>query len=82
MKKLYLIGAILVAVMILVFAFAQFGSTCVWYVIKGNTKPVLVLLWVAGLGAVMGGLLVLWWNQPKTGSGSADDENGEGGGVE
>lgn len=78
MRKFYLVSAILVAVLILIIAFAQFGATCVWYLIGTNTPPVLVLLQVAGLGAIMGGLLVLWWKQPKPGSESEDDEEGEG----
>ncbi|MBU0706419.1 hypothetical protein KJ657_01990 [Patescibacteria group bacterium] len=82
MKKLYLVSTIIVAVLILVLAFAQFGSTCVWYLIGTNTHPVMVLLWVAGLGAIMGGLLVLWWKTPKEGgAGSEGGDNEEEGSV-
>ena len=75
MKKLYLVGAIVVAVFILVLAFAQFGAVCTWYLLSTNTHPVLVLLWVASLGAVMGGLLVLWWKEPKPGSESEEEDD-------
>lgn len=82
MRKFYLVGAIIVAVLVLVIAAAQFGATCVWYMIPTNSNPVLVLIQVAGLGAVMGGLLILWWKEPKPGSESEDDEDDEGGATE
>ncbi len=74
MKKFYLVSAIIVAVLILVLSFAQFGATCVWYLIDGNTHPVLVLLQVAGLGAIMGGLFVFWWKESSANSVSDGDE--------
>ena len=75
MRKLYLIGAITVGILILIISAAQFGATCQWYLLKGTTHPVLVLLWTAGLGAIMGGLLVLWWKLPKPGSESEDSDD-------
>ncbi|MBN2306719.1 hypothetical protein JXD20_01930 [Candidatus Peregrinibacteria bacterium] len=79
MRKFYLVGAIIVGIMVLILAAAQFGATCVWYLIPTNAHPVLVLIQVAGLGAVMGGLLVLWWKQPKIKT-EGEDENSEEGG--
>ncbi|MDH5597437.1 MAG: hypothetical protein OEY44_04985 [Candidatus Peregrinibacteria bacterium] len=74
MRKFYLVSAVIVAVLILVISFAQLGSTCVWYLFDTNTAPVLVLLQTAGLGAIMGGLLVLFWKLPKEGSEAEDEE--------
>jgi protein-S-isoprenylcysteine O-methyltransferase Ste14 len=65
MRLFYLISAIVIAVLILVISFAQIASTCTWSLIGANASPVFVLLQVAGLGAVMGGLLVLFWKAPK-----------------
>lgn len=81
MRKFYLVSAIIVVILILIIAAAQFGATCVWYFIPTNANPVFVLLQVAGLGAVTGGFLVLWWKQPKEGGGNIDDED-EGGETE
>ena len=77
MRKFYLISAIIVTILILVIAAAQFGATCVWYLLPTNANPVMVLMQVAGLGAVVGGLLVLWWKQPKEGgeAGGEDEDN-------
>lgn len=77
MKKFYLISAIVVTVLILILAFAQVGASCTWFLIKAQSKAFLVLLWVALLGAVDGGLIILWWKQPKPGeeAGGADDDS-------
>ncbi len=64
MGKFYLISAIVIAVVILILSFAQFGATCTWYLIAPNTSAYLVLLQAAGLGAAMGGLLVMFWKTP------------------
>ena len=77
MRKFYLVGAIIVTVLILIIAAAQFGATCVWYFIPTNANPVFVLIQVAALGAVVGGLLVLWWKQPKEKTGNEEDEDGD-----
>ncbi len=78
MRTLYLLGAIVVFLMILVLTLPQFGATCVWYLISPNSSPPFVLFQAAGLGAVMGGLLALFWKTPKPSS-EDDDEEGEGG---
>ena len=57
MKTLYLVGAIIVFLLILVLALPQFGATCVWYLINPNTMPPLVIFQAAGLGAVVGALI-------------------------
>ncbi|MBU1017399.1 hypothetical protein KKA33_00020 [Patescibacteria group bacterium] len=79
MRTLYLLGAIVVFLMILVLTLPQFGATCVWYLISPNSSAPLVLFQAAGLGAVMGGLLVLFWKTPKPGS---DDGEEDGAGAE
>lgn len=65
MKKLYLIGIIVVFLMILIMALPQIGAICSWYTPIGTTaNPVLPLLQIAGLGMVLGGLVVLYWKTP------------------
>ena len=64
MRKFYLIGAIAIALILLILSFAQVGATCTWYLISPNTSAYLVLLQTSGLGAAMGGLLVLFWKAP------------------
>lgn len=79
MKLFYLISAIVVTVFILILSFAQVGASCTWFLISSQAAPFLVLLQLAALGAIVGGLLVLWWKQPKpgaeSGAGNEDDEN-------
>ena len=83
MRKLYLIGAVIIFLLILTIALPQIGSTCVWYLISPNSNPTFVLFQVAGLGTVMGGLLVLLWKTPKEGAEDEDDDEEEsGGGVQ
>jgi len=65
MRLFYLISAIVVFLMILIVSLPQVGATCVWYLINPNTPAFLVLFQVAGLGAVVGGLLILFWKAPK-----------------
>ena len=72
MKLFYLVSAIIVGVFILIISFAQLGASCSWYLFSTNTLPTLVLLQVAALGAVMGGLLILFWKAPRS-----QDENDE-----
>lgn len=78
MKKLYLIGAVIVFLLILVISFAQVGATCTWYLIKSTSPAFLVLLQVAGLGIVLGGLLMAIWKMPKEGAeGEDEDDTGD-----
>ena len=64
MRRIYLISAIVVTVLILVIAFAQFGGTCTLYLVPSS--PVfLIFLQMSSLGAVVGGLLVLFWKAPQ-----------------
>ncbi len=74
MKKFYLIGALVVFLMILIISFAQVGATCTWYLINSTSPAFVVLLQTAGLGAVMGGLLVLFWKVPPMAIEDGDDE--------
>jgi len=81
MRTLYLLGAIVVFLLILILTLPQFGATCTWYLIGTTTSPPLVLGQAAGLGAVMGGLLVLHWKTPKASEeDEEDDEENPGGG--
>ncbi len=78
MRLFYLISAIVVTVLVLVISFAQIASTCTWSLIGANASPVMVLLQVAGLGAIIGGLLVLFWKAPKDdGEVSSSEVKGE-----
>lgn len=78
MKLLYLIGAIIVFLLILILAMPQIGSVCTWYLINSNTNPTFVIFQSAGLGAVMGGLLVMFWKTPKKGAENEEEGNEEG----
>ena len=77
MRLFYLISAILVATIILIIALPQVGATCTWYLIKTTANAVFVLLQMAALGAVMGGLLVLFWKAPKKSELDEDVEESE-----
>jgi len=76
MRKLYLIGAVIVFLLILIISFAQVGATCTWYLINSNSPAFIVLLQTAGLGTVLGGFLILLWKLPKEGSENEDDDDG------
>ena len=75
MRLLYLIGAVIVFLLILVLALPQIGASCTWYLIAATSNATFVLFQAAALGTVMGGLLVLFWKMPK--ESEADDEDGE-----
>jgi hypothetical protein len=79
MNKLYLIGSAVVFLIILILVLPQIAATCVWYAPVGNTTlPAFVLMQAAGLGVILGGLLVLLWKSRKegeTGSGDNDSES-------
>lgn len=64
MKLIYILGSVLVFLLILTLALPQVGTTCAFYLIKTNSNPALVILQSALLGAVLGGLLVLYWKLP------------------
>lgn len=82
MRKFYVASAGVVFLLILIISFAQVGATCTWYLISSNSPAFLVLLQTAGLGAVMGGLLMLWWKFPKADTGEGDDEGDDDMGTE
>lgn len=75
MRKFYLASAGVVFLLILIISFAQVGATCTWYLISSTTPAFLVLLQTAGLGAIMGGLMMLWWKMPKEGAEAGDDDD-------
>ena len=77
MKLFYLISAIVVTVFILILSFAQVGASCTWFLISSQSPAFLVLLQVAALGMIVGGLLVLWWKQPKPGAEAGGGEEGD-----
>lgn len=64
MKKLYLTGTIVTLVLVLVAAFAQFGGTCTLYLFNTNSC-VIPFLQMAALGAIVGGLGIIYWRTPK-----------------
>lgn len=64
MRKFYLVSAIIVGVLILVMSFAQIGATCSLYLFSSDSPVVLTFLQTAGVGAILGGLLVLYWKMP------------------
>ena len=65
MRQFYLVSAVVVGVLFLIMAFAQLGASCTWYLFPSNAPAFLVLLQTAALGAVVGGLLVLFWKTSK-----------------
>ncbi len=70
-----MVSAILVFLIILIITFAQVGATCTWYLINSNSPAFLVLLQTAGLGAIMGGLLILFWKMPKENAGTDEEDD-------
>lgn len=76
MKLFYLIGAIIVFLLILILAMPQIGASCSWYLINGSSNPTFVLFQSAALGAVMGGLLILYWKAPKPADSEDEDSVG------
>ncbi|MBN2087628.1 hypothetical protein JW758_04740 [Candidatus Peregrinibacteria bacterium] len=74
MRTLYLVSSIVIGVLILILASAQFGATCTWYLIGPTTPAFLVIMWAAGLGAAMGGCLIMFWKSPVK---SEDDDDVE-----
>ena len=77
MRRFYLVSAVVVGVLLLIMAFSQLGGTCTLYLFPISMPVVLVFLQVSALGAVMGGLLVLFWKAPQDeeGSGPGSMEN-------
>lgn len=73
MKLFYLIGAVVVFLLILTLGLPQVGTTCAFYLISPSSNPALVIFQAAGLGATLGGLLVLYWKFPR----DEQDEEGE-----
>jgi hypothetical protein len=74
MKKLYPVGMGIVFLFLLVLALPQIAATCSWITPLGSsTSPTLVLFQAAGLGAILGGLGVLYWKSLKE---PEDDEGG------
>jgi len=79
MKKLYLVVAVIVFLLILILALPQFGGTCTFYgPLRGTQSCPVALFQTAGLGGIMGGLLVLFWKESKKGEGGDDDEDDNG----
>ena len=56
----------IILLLLLILALPQIAATCSWYTPLGSsTSPTLVLFQAAGLGAVLGGLSVLYWKALK-----------------
>jgi hypothetical protein len=75
MKKLYIIGASIVFLLILVLSLPQIAAKCIWYdPVPHTLLPTIVLFQAAGLGGVLGGLLVLLWKSRNEGEAGDGDE--------
>ncbi len=78
MKKLYLIGSVIVFLLILVLVLPQFGAVgCTWVLVKTTTNPALLLMQATGLGIVLGGMLILFWKEMGKKDDMDDEEGGE-----
>ncbi len=80
MKKLYIIGAAVVFIIILILALPEIGGSCQFYgPLIQKAGCAFALIQAAGFGAVLGGLLILIWKAPKekTDDDEEDDEVGE-----
>ena len=63
-----------VLLIILILALPQIAATCSWYAPLGSsTSATLVLFQATGLGAILGGLSVLYWKSLKE---PVEDEGG------
>lgn len=75
MRKLYLIGIIIIFLLLLILVLPQVGAICTWYPpLTTGSLPIFPLFQAASLGAIIGGLFVLFWKTPKEGEGD-DEEN-------
>jgi hypothetical protein len=78
MKKLYLVGMGIMFLLILILALPQIAATCSWYAPLGaSSSPTLVLFQAAGLGAVFGGLAMLYWKALKEPVIEDDEDEGK-----
>lgn len=76
MRKLYLIGVIIIFLFILILSLPQIAATCVWYPpVGGTTNASFVLFQASGLGIVLGGLIVLFWKTPSEDDMEDDDDD-------
>lgn len=66
MKKILIAAAALVFVLILIISLPQLGGSCVFYGTLSKTQScTFALMQTAGLGGVLGGVLVLIWKVTK-----------------
>ena len=73
-----MIGSIIVFLLVLILALPQIGSICSWYPpISTTANPAFAIFQGAGLGAVLGGLLVLYWKAPRKPSEGGMEDGGE-----
>ena len=71
---MYLIGMGIIFLFILILALPQIAATCSWYPpFSTSTSPAMALFQAAGLGAIFGGLSVMYW---KTLNAPVEDEGG------
>lgn len=76
MKKFYLISSIIVFLLILILTLPQIGGSCQFYLpLNNSTSCTIALFQASGLGAVMGGFLILFWKAPEKKSDSDDGDN-------
>ncbi len=77
MKKLYIIGASIVFIFILILALPEIGSSCQFYGPLKRSGCTPALFQISGLGAVLGGLLILLWKAPPEKKDTDDEDDGE-----
>ncbi len=81
MRLFYLVGAVIIFLLVLVLALPQIGGTCTWYFpLATTTNCSFALMQAAGLGAIMGGFLILFWKMPKKSEDDEDEDGDVGGG--
>ncbi|MBI5421741.1 hypothetical protein HZA44_01255 [Candidatus Peregrinibacteria bacterium] len=62
MKKMYLAGMAIIFLLILILSLPQLAATCSWISpLDTSAGAAFVLMQAAGLGAIFGGLAVLYW---------------------
>lgn len=74
MRLFYLVLTVVVGILILILAAAQFGASCSWYLIGATAHPVFVLLGTALLGTIMGCFFMLFLLAPKDPNAAAEEE--------
>ena len=78
MKTFYLVASSIIFLLILILALPQIAATCTWWApLKKSTVPALVIFQAAGLGMILGGLLVMLWKSWDESAKNSEDEDEE-----